>query len=307
MERRKPMMRPRGVYVAMMTPFSQDGALKLEVVREMVEFLVEKGVDGLFPVSSVGESVHLTMEERVLLMKTVVEAAKGRVPVVPGVGTTNPYHSTVLAVEASKMGCDGVVVAPPYFYKISEGMLETYFQSIHDGVGIPMILYNIPLFTQPLSPELVGRLSLRPRIVGLKESSGSMVEFVNFMDEVKRKGGEMSFLTGREETFLAALAMGADGCMVATAAVVPEVMIGIKEAYERAEMEKARRLQLAVIPLIRACFSLPFPAGFKLAMEARGFPMGPPRQPLSERESKEADRLKERMKELIREAMAALG
>lgn len=299
-------MRLKGVYVAMMTPFSEDGSINLKVLREMVEFLVEKGVDGLFPVSSVGESVHLSKEEKLLIMKTVVEATGGRIPVVPGVGTTTPYHSLKLAEEAAAIGCDGVVVAPPYFYRLSEGMLERYFQIIHDGSQIPIILYNIPLFTQPLSPEVVGRLSLMPRIVGLKESSGSMVEMVNFMDEVKKRGGNISFLTGREETFLSALVMGADGCMVATAGIVPEVMLGIKEAYERGDLEKARRLQLAVVPLVRACFSLPFPAGFKLAMEARGFPMGPARQPLAQRELEEREKLKERMGDLIQKAISVL-
>jgi dihydrodipicolinate synthase/N-acetylneuraminate lyase len=163
-------------------------------------------------------------------------------------------------------------------------MVEKYYETIADSVDIPIILYNIPLFTQPLHYDVVKRLSRRPNIVGLKESSGSMVDFVHFMDKVRLAGEEMAFLTGREDILFPALMLGARGCMVAMAGILPEVMVGIYRAFKEGNYDKARELQFSILLLIRACFALPFPLGFKIALEVRGFEMGPPKQPLSEAE-----------------------
>jgi N-acetylneuraminate lyase/4-hydroxy-tetrahydrodipicolinate synthase len=241
-------------------------------------------VDGLFPVSSVGEIVHMTQEERVRVMEIVADQARGRVPVTPGIGTSHPAHSIFLARKARALGCAAVVVAPPYFYRISDEMVEKYYETIADATDIPIILYNIPLFTQPLHYDVVKRLSRRPNVVGLKESSGSMVDLVHFMDKVRLAGEEMAFMSGREDIFFPALMMGASGCMVAMAGILPEVMTGIYRAWKAGDHHRARELQLSILLLIRACTALPFPLGFKIALEVRGFPMGPPKQPLSEAE-----------------------
>lgn len=300
------MFRPKGVYVAMMTPFGADGLVEEETLRRMVDFLIQRGVHGLFPVSSVGESVHLTMAERARVMKIVADEARGRVPVTPGVGTTRPDHSIELARQAAALGCDAVVVAPPYFYRISEEMVESYFQKIAQEIPLPMILYNIPLFTQAISPATVGRLALRENVVGLKESSGSMVELIHFMDEVRQQGGELSFLCGREDMFFPSLAVGASGSMTATACILPEAMVAIYEAWNKGDWSQARELQMALVPLIRACFSIPFPIGFKLAMECRGFPMGPPLQPLSDPEARLLEPAKARIGEILESTLKPL-
>jgi len=278
------MFQPQGVYVAMLTPFGEDGSINEEILRRMVDFQIDRCVDGLFPVSSVGEIVHMTQEERVRLMEIVVDQSAGRVPVTPGVGTSHPAHSIFLAQRAKELGCSAVVIAPPHFYKISDEMVEKYYETIADAVDIPIILYNIPLFTQPLHYDVVKRLSRRPNIVGMKDSSGSMVDLIHFMDKVRLVGEQLTFLTGREDTFFPALMLGAKGCMTAMSGILPEVMVGIYRAWKAGDYDKARELQFSVLLLIRACFSLPFPLGFKIALEVRGFPMGPPKQPLSEAE-----------------------
>jgi 4-hydroxy-tetrahydrodipicolinate synthase len=278
------MFQPQGVYVAMLTPFKEDGSINEEILRRMVDFQIDRGVNGLFPVSSVGEIVHLTQEERVRLMEIVLDQSAGRVPVTPGVGTSHPAHSIFLARRAKELGCGAVVIAPPHYYKISDEMVEKYYETIADAVDIPNILYNIPLFTQPLHYDVVKRLSRRPNIVGMKDSSGSMVDLIHFMDKIRLVGEQLTFLTGREDTFFPALMLGAKGCMTAMSGILPEVMVGIYRAWKAGDYDKARELQFSVLLLIRACFSLPFPLGFKIALEVRGFPMGPPKQPLSEAE-----------------------
>ena len=163
-------------------------------------------------------------------------------------------------------------------------MIEKYYESIIDSTGLPVILYNIPLFTQPLSYDVVKRLSRRKNVVAMKDSSGSMVDFVHFMDKVRIAGEDIAFLTGREETLFPCLMMGGKGCMTATSGVLPEIMVGIYNAWKHSDYDKARELQ-SIIPLfVRTMFALPLPLGFKVAMEIRGFQMGPPRQPLSDAE-----------------------
>jgi len=125
----------------------------------MVSFLIEKGVDGIFPLSSVGEFLHLDFEEKVSLMEVVQEEARGRVAVTPGATAMSPRGSIALARKAQEIGCDAVVISPPYFYPISQENLEQHFEMVADAVDIPIILYNIPLFSTPISYDVVKRLA----------------------------------------------------------------------------------------------------------------------------------------------------
>ena len=278
------MFKPKGVYVAMLTPFDEDGAINEGELRRIVDFQIEGGVHGLFPISSVGEFIHMSREEKVRMMEIMVDQVKGRVKITPGVGSSLPAESIFLAQKAKELGCDGVVVAPPYFYQLSQENIEAYFETIADAVDIPNILYNIPLFTQPVSYDVVKRLSRHPNVVGMKDSSGSMVDFMHFMDKIRIAGEDINVLTGREETLFPCLMVGGKGCMTATAGILPEIMVDIYNAWKNQNFEEAKKLQASILLILRTMFSLPFPLGFKYAMELRGFNMGPPKQPLSDAE-----------------------
>jgi N-acetylneuraminate lyase/4-hydroxy-tetrahydrodipicolinate synthase len=204
------------------------------------------------------------------------------------------------------MGCDGVVVAPPHFYPLSQEMIEMYFESIADAVDIPIILYNIPLFTQPLNYDLVKRLSRRKNVVAMKDSSGSMVDFLHFVDKIRLIGEDFFFLTGREETLLPCLMMGGKGCMTATSGILPETMLGIYDLWKEGDYNRARELQFSILPAVRAMFSLPFPIGFKVALETRGFKMGPPRQLLSDAERFKFNTMRARIEKIMNPLLETL-
>lgn len=296
------MFRPEGVYAAMLTPFGEDGRIEEEVLRRLVDFSIEKGLHGLFPVSSVGEGVHLDFAEKCRCMDVVQEQAAGRVPVTPGVVATHPAECVRLAAHAAAIGCAAIVVTPPYFYRPGPGMVERFFERVVDEVDLPVILYNIPLFTQPLDSAVVGRLARHPRVVGMKDSSGSMVDFLQFLDRTtSAAGGEphLNLLTGREETLLPTLVMGGRGCMTALSGILPEVMVGIYERFRAGDLAGARELQLSVLAFTRALFAAPFPLGFKAALELRGFPMGPPRLPLSDADAAELAGVKAELDRLM--------
>jgi N-acetylneuraminate lyase/4-hydroxy-tetrahydrodipicolinate synthase len=300
------MFKPEGIYVAMLTPFSDDGAISEEELRRIVEFQITSGVHGLFPISSVGEFIHMSQEEKMRMMEIVVDQNRGRVRVTPGVGSSHPAESISLAQKADELGCDGVVVAPPYYIPLSQENIEKYFETIADAVDIPILLYNIPLFTQPLSYDVVKRLARRDNVVGMKDSSGSMVDFMHFMDKIRIIGEDINILTGREETLFPCLMVGGKGCMTATSGILPEIMLGIYDAWKAGDYDKAKELQFSVLLAIRAMFSLPFPLGFKVALEMRGFAMGPPKQPLSDAERFKFTTMKTRIEKIMKVTLEGL-
>jgi 4-hydroxy-tetrahydrodipicolinate synthase len=300
------MFKPEGIYVAMLTPFTDDGVINEEELRRIVEFQITAGVHGLFPMGSVGEYIHMSRKEKIRMMEIIADQNRGRVRVTPGVGSSLPAESIILARKAKELGCDGVVVAPPYYFQLSQENIEKYFESIADAVDIPIILYNIPLFSQPLSYDVVKRLARRNNVVGMKDSSGSMVDFLHFVDKVRIIGEDINILTGREETLFPCLMVGGKGCMTATSGILPEIMIGIYEACKAADYEQARELQFSILLAVRAMFSLPIPLGFKVAMEMRGFAMGPPKQPLSDAEHFKYRTMKARIEKIMQPILERL-
>lgn len=302
----KDMFKPEGVCVAMVLPYNNDGSINEEELRKTINFQLDKGVHGFLPLGSVGEFVHLTTEEKIKVIEIVVKTVKGRAYVIPNVGTSHPKKSIELAQRAKQIGCSGFLVSPPYYYILSDDMVEKYFEEIIDAVDLPVILYNIPAFTQPLNYNVVKRLSQRKNVVGIKDSSGSMVDFMHFMEKVRSAGGDMNFLTGREETFLASLMMGAKGTIAGVAAFLPEYLVGIYNHWKQGNIERALEIQYSILEIIRTVGGLPFPMGFKVALETRGFKMGPPRQPFSDTVLSRFDSYRKRiegiMKPLVKKA-----
>ncbi|MBE0582782.1 MAG: dihydrodipicolinate synthase family protein, partial [Desulfofustis sp.] len=152
------MFRPQGIYPALLTPFDDEFRVNEAELRRLLDFCIERGLDGIFPVSSVGEGVHMSFTEKCRCMDIVVDQVNGRVPVTPGVVASMPAECVQLARHAASIGCQAVVVTPPYFYKPGGAMVERFFETIIEQSDIPIILYNIPLFTSPLDYDTVKRL-----------------------------------------------------------------------------------------------------------------------------------------------------
>ncbi|MHA2282964.1 MAG: dihydrodipicolinate synthase family protein, partial [Promethearchaeota archaeon] len=141
------MFKPEGVCVAMILPYNKDGSINEEELKKLLEFQIEKGVHGFLPLGSIGEFIHLSREEKIRVIEIVVETVNGRAYVIPNVSSSHPKQSIELALEAKKLGCSGILVSPPYYYKLSNDMIEKHFEEIIDAIDIPVILYNIPGFT----------------------------------------------------------------------------------------------------------------------------------------------------------------
>lgn len=295
------IFKPEGVYPAMVTPFDNKGNINESALRGLVDWLIKEGVDGLFPLGSSGEFIHLTFEEKIKVMEVVVDEARDRVPVLPSVTESNASKCIELAKKAKEVGCSGVVIAPPYYFPISQDMLQEHYIQIAQAIyDLPIILYNIPTFSTPISYDSVERLSILENVVALKDSSGSMVDLLNFMDKVRLRGEDINILVGREEMLYSGLMVGAKGTMSATAGVIPELMVNIYTAWLKGEIERARKIQIAILSLIREMFSLPFPLGFKAALEVRGFEMSSIKQALSTTDRKNYHIVKDNLQRMLK-------
>lgn len=286
---------PEGVIVAMLTPFDENGKVNESEVRKLVNFLINKKVNGIFPVSSCGEYVHMEMVERKFLIDIVVDEAKSRLDIIPGTGATCYRQSIELANYAKEKGCSAVVLHGPYFFKNLKEVVEAHIRKVAESVNIPIFVYNIPLFANEVTPDMVERLTYLPNIVGVKDSSGNMVNVMNLLEMTRKINPDFKVLVGVEEIMLPALFMGARGCMTATAGILPEFMVGIWNAYQAGNLNLAYNLQFAILPFIREMKSFNFPQGFKEALNLRGIGMGPPKMNYSSEALANLSDLKERL------------
>jgi dihydrodipicolinate synthase/N-acetylneuraminate lyase len=287
---------PEGVIAAMLTPFNESGRVNEGQVRKLVNFLIDKGVDGIFPVSSSGEYVHMDIGERKLLIDIVVDEARDRVDIIPGTGATCYHQSIELATYAKDKGCSAIVLHGPYFFNNSEDAVEGHLRKVAESVDIPIFLYNIPFFANEVTPHMAETLCRMSNVVGIKDSSGNMINVMNLIEMTRKVNPDFRVLVGVEEIMLPALLMGGKGAMTATAGIVPEFMTGIYKAYKDGNSSLAFSLQFAILPLIRDMKSFNFPQGFKEALATRGIEMGLPKMIYPKEALNKLSDLKERLK-----------
>jgi 2-dehydro-3-deoxy-D-pentonate aldolase len=281
----------KGIFTPNLVPLIH-GAINEPELRRYVEWLVQKGVNGIFANGSTGEFARFSLEERKRITEIIVHQVHGRIPVMSGAAEAN--RDTVLAVceHYKTIGCDAVSLCAPYYFKLSDEAVSAYFEEIARHSPMDILLYNIPQFANAISIPVVKHLCQFPRIIGIKDSSRNFPEFLTMMHEVKRVRSSFIFFTGTEEMLLPALFMGATGGTVALSGILPETVGALCTAFQNGEYERARDLQNRVLPLIRALFSADFPEGFRLGVELRGFHMGEGRQVLHDEQRRKLARLR---------------
>ncbi len=267
-------MKLEGVFAAMMTPFGKDMELNLSVICDMVEFFIEKGLSGIFPISNVGEQIQLTDAQKQLFIQTVVKQARGRVPIFPGISSAGTQQSVTMGRFCREAGADGVVLSAPYYFKYPQPVVLGGLQAVARQVDLPVVLYNIPMFANPISLDSLNKLMEIPNIIGIKDSSGSIPELLELLRMAKAKRPDFSVMIGWEEMLYSAMGVGADGCMTASGGVFPEIMSDLYRSMRRGDTLRALELEHIISRATSAMKSTYFPYGYKIAMEARGFRMG---------------------------------
>jgi len=263
---------------AMITPFTDEGALDVDGAQELAARLVAQGCDGLVLSGTTGESPTTTDAEKAALVTAVREAVGERASVVTGVGTFDTRHTVELTRAAEKAGADGVLVVSPYYSRPPQDALEAHFTEIADACGLPVMLYDIPGRTGTrIEPETMIRLAEHPRIVAVKDCS---YDFLGTQKVLNRT--ELAYYAGCDEHILALYAVGAVGYVSTVANVVPAQLRAILDTFEAGDTPVSARLQQRATPLIEAMMSagLPGTVTAKALLNALGLPAGPVRAPL---------------------------
>ena len=285
----------KGALTALVTPF-RDGAVDVPALRELIEWQIQSGIDGLVPCGSTGESATLTHAEHDAVVKLTIEQARRRVPVIAGTGSNSTAEAIRLTVAAAEMGADGALLLSPYYNKPTQDGIYRHYKTIAASVTIPILLYNIPGRTASnITPETVARLAEIKNIVGIKEATGSMDQA---SDISKLAGDKIAILSGDDSLTVPLIALGAKGVISTCSNAVPREMHDLADAAQAGDFAKAREIHYRLLPLMRALFVETNPIPIKQALAFMGKCANELRMPLLPMTAGPAERLRVAMKEL---------
>jgi 4-hydroxy-tetrahydrodipicolinate synthase len=262
-------MNLQGCGTALITPFRPDGSLDEPALRAHIHWQIDSGISLLVPCGTTGEASTLSESEWLRVIEITVEAANGRVPVFAG-ATHNSTHEAVRKARqlASITGLTGILTANPYYNKPGQEGQYQHFRAIAESVDLPILLYNIPGRTGAnLEPATVLRLTEMPNIVGIKESSGNMVQITELLTQVPRT---FRVFSGDDALALPTLALGGMGLVSVASNAVPQQMADMVNSALSDNWIAARRINRHYFHLLQANFSEPSPAPIKAVMTLLG-------------------------------------
>jgi N-acetylneuraminate lyase len=273
------VFRFQGVYCALVTPYAADGSVDLARLREIIDWLIECGIHGLWVCGGTGEGLLLDEGERHAVAEAAVDAARGRVQVIVHVGALATRLAAALAAHAAQIGADGIACIPPFYWHLSDDAIIAHYQEVAAAAGdLPLFAYNIPRNTGvTMTPALLGRLRQEiPTLAGLKHSSYNLFDLHTMALE---HGNGLALFCGHDELFLPALAQGACGLIGATVNFAPQVYVRLWEAFQGGNWAEAARQQAIANGLVRAVLQGEVVAATKAALSLVGPDPGPPRPP----------------------------
>jgi 4-hydroxy-tetrahydrodipicolinate synthase len=255
----------QGSIPALVTPFTDAGAVDEKAFAAHVEWSISEGSHGLVPVGTTGESPTLSHDEHKRVVELCIEVAARRVPVIAGAGSNNTKEAIDLARHAEKAGADAILVVTPYYNKPTQKGLFAHFSAIAEAVKLPIVIYNIPgRSVIDMAPETMGALhKAHPSIVGVKDATGK-IERVS--EQRIACGKEFVQLSGEDATALGFNAHGGVGCISVTANVAPRLCSEFQKATLAGDYAKALEYQDRLMPLHKAIFMEPGVCGAKYAL-----------------------------------------
>ncbi len=277
----------KGIFTALLTPFDKDDQVNTKVLCELVDYNLNMGVDGFYVGGSTAEAFMLSEEERLLVMKTVSERAKGKCTLIAHVGCISTAEAIRFAKAAQELGYDAVSSVAPFYYKFSFAEIKKHYYDIADAVDLPVIIYNFPAFSGVnLSVEQMSEFLCDERFIGVKHTSNDYFA----MEQYKAAFPDKLVYNGYDEMFLAGLAMGADGGIGSTYNFMADKFVKMKKLFKQKDIEGAQDIQKEVNVLVQALCKVGVMQGEKAVMEGLGFDFGMARRPyapLTEEQKKE--------------------
>ncbi|MCL5788741.1 MAG: 4-hydroxy-tetrahydrodipicolinate synthase [Candidatus Marsarchaeota archaeon] len=288
--------KPSGVIVPVVTPFNPDYSLNLDEFKKFVDHLIEKSVNGIFPLGTNGEFALLNPVEKQRVIEAAVEAAGGRVPVLAGISDPSTMSVIENAKIAARLGADYVVATAPYYYRPKPEGIYLHFKSIADSSPLPLVIYNIPSNTFNEIPlEVLQRLSDHPNILGMKYTTRDMPSYI---EALALRSSKFSVMMGTDSLIYSALELGSDGVVSGLANAAPAECETIFKAVSSRDLERGMREQMKILPLAEAMFIGNFPAAVKEMVNLLGFRVGPVRPPLSPLTERERNTVAEAVKKV---------
>lgn len=293
--------RIQGIFTPNIVPLDDRSRINEEELRRYVDWLIQRGVHGLYPNGSTGEFVRFTAEERRRIVEIMADQNRGRVPILAGAAEANTGETIRACEYYAGLGVRAVAIVSPFYYRLSAEGVYAYFKEIAEHSPVDITLYNIPMFASPIDVPTVQRLAAEcPRVVAIKDSSGDVPHMMRMISAVRPERPDFSFLTGWEAALLPMLIVGCDGGTNATSGIVPEVTRRLYDLTRAQKIDEARDLQYRLLRLFDAMlYSAEFPEGFRVALNLRGIRTGPGRQPQSSVQQQSLDRLKNQLYELM--------
>ncbi len=270
---KKPIFAGSGV--AVVTPFTENG-VNFAKLAELCEFQIKNRTDAIIVAGTTGEASTMPDSEHLAVIEAVVSTVAGRIPVIAGTGSNDTAHAVTLSQKAAALGVDGLLCVTPYYNKTSQQGLYLHFKAVADSVDLPIILYNVPTRTgMNINPETAARLAELPNINGLKECKLEQVPDVAYLC-----GDNLNLYSGEDAFVLPMLSYGGKGVISVIANVVPAMTHDMVAAWLAGDPAQATRIQLSLVPLIKAMFCEVNPMPVKAALNEMGFAVGTCRMPL---------------------------
>lgn len=277
----------------MATPLKKDGTFDEATTRRYVDYLMEGGIDGLFPLGTTGEFALLSEKERKDVAEVVVDQANSRVPV--AIGVSDPCIENVVNYSkiAKDAGADAVVATPPYFYTLSEEAIYEFYKTVSKKIDLPLLAYNIPEWSHNyIPPSVVKRLADEKLIAGIKYTEYNFLNLLKFHEVTN---GKISVFTGSDALTYSNLEFGGAGAVIGISNVIPKESSMIYDEFKKGNLKKAKDMQAKVLPVIEAIGLGKYPAGLKEAMKLVGMPLGDVKPPLLPATKEEKSQIKEHL------------
>jgi 4-hydroxy-tetrahydrodipicolinate synthase len=269
-----------GSMVAIITPMSLDGGLDFAAWDRLIDFHVESKSDAIVVAGTTGESATLALDEVVELTRRAVTRARGRVPIIVGTATNSTASTVSRTARLSGLGVDGVLIVTPYYNKPPQEGLYRHFWAAAEASSVPVILYNVPSRTGvDLLPATIARLAAHPRIVAVKDATGSVARAREILAACPK---DFTLLSGDDATFVAVMAVGGRGVVSVTANVAARAMHDACVAALGGDFVRARDIDITLAPLHRDLFVEPSPIPVKWAASRMGLIRNGIRLPLVE-------------------------
>ena len=266
-----------GVFPYLVSPVDPDGTIRRDVLARLCDDLIASGVHGLTPLGSTGEFAYLNNAQRLAVVQTTIEAAKGRVPVVAGVASTSTLDAVVQAKVYQKLGADGILAILEAYFPLSDAQVESYFRAIADAVDIPVVIYTNPQFQRSdLSLDCIARLSAHSRIQYIKDASTNTGRLLSIMN---RCGDSIRIFSASAHIPAAVMLIGGVGWMAGPACIIPRQSVALYDLCKAKRWDEALVLQRKLWRVNEAFARYNLAACIKAALAIQGYDVGDPVAP----------------------------